>query len=283
MKTKIILSVLAMAAVVVSGCGKYEAIAPIGQSNFFTGMYNPDSHVRQVKCTKHEEGVECGDYTSEDFLSMDWHWTRGRLDSVVYYDIRVNTPGPFAIRFQYDSLGRPVQVEDDLSFACTLTYEGKHLTDIDMSEGTTGIGYRFHYNGSDYPDSITYSYIGCFANTMDTYRLRWRNGNLMAAVSGPDNDRYAIDSITYSYDNIENPFCGLVYPQAIIAYGIVDAPTFVSRNNLLSVTLHSHDGEGTYQSNTFQYQYEGNRPTTLIHQYENGFWCHVTDTYTLKY
>ena len=75
----------------------------------------------------------------------------------------------------------------------------------------------------------------------------------------------------------------LEWPEGIEATGFVDAPVFISHNNLVSVTLHSHDGDGEYQSNSFQYSYNGNRPTTLIHQYENGFWCHFTDTYTLKY
>lgn len=284
MNTKSIFSVFAVVAIMLSGCTKSEAIQPIGESNLFAGVYQPVSRVQQVNCSQHVEGVECGDYTLEDFLDMRWHWGKGRLDSVVYYDSRVNTPGPFVVRYIYDSTGRVVRVADGIYDVCTLAYERGHLTSIDLSQGTMSYGFNFYYHsGSDYPDSLSVTSIGCFSSYTDTYSLRWRNGNLMAAVSGPNNDRYAIDSITYSYDNKENPFCGLVWPEGIEATGFVDAPVLISRNNLVSVTLHSHDGEGAYQSNTFQYQYEGNRPTTLIHQYENGFWCHFTDTYTLKY
>ena len=175
-------------------------------------------------------------------------------------------------------------MEDGIHEVCTLAYEGRHLSSLQMSMGTMSFGFRFHYRqGSDYPDSLSISNIGCFSSYTDTYSLRWHNGNLMSAVSGPDNDRYAIDSIAYSYDTKENPFCGLVWPEGIEATGFVDAPVFISHNNLVSVTLHSHDGQGEYQSNTFQYSYKGNRPTEIKHLYENGFWCTFTDTYTLTY
>lgn len=284
MNNKSILTVLAVVSIIMSGCTKHEAIQPIGESNFFSGVYQPVSRVQQVSCSQHVEGVECGDYTLEDFLDMRWHWGKGRLDSVVYHDSRVNTTEPFVVRYVYDSLGRVIQVEDGIHEVCTLAYEGGHLSSLQMSMGTTFYGFGFHYRrGSDYPDSLSISIIGCFSSYTDTYSLRWHNGNLMAAVSGPGNDRYAIDSITYSYDSKENPFCGLVWPEGIEADSFVDAPVFISHNNLLSVTLHSHDGDGTYQCNTFQYSYNGNRPTEIKHQYENGFWCHVTDTYTLRY
>ena len=284
MNNKGILTVLAVVSIIVSGCTKYEAMQPIGESNFFEGVYQPVSRVQQVSCSQHVEGVECGDYTIEDFLDMRWHWEKSRLDSVVYHDSRVNTPEPFVVRYFYDSLGRVIQVEDGIHEVCTLAYEGGHLSSLEMSMGTVSYGFRFHYRrGSDYPDSLTITNIGCFSSYTDTYSLRWHNGNLMSAVSGPDNDRYTIDSITYSYDNKENPFCGLVWPEGIESYGFVDAPVFISHNNLVSVTLHSHDGQGEYQSYTSQYSYKGNRPTEIKHRYENYFWCTITDTYTLKY
>lgn len=284
MNNKSILTVLAVVSIFVSGCTKYEAMQPIGESNFFEGVYQPVSRVQQVSCSQHVEGVECGDYTLEDFLDMRWHWEKSRLDSVVYRDSRDNTPEPFVVRYFYDSLGRVIQVEDGIHEVCTLAYEGGHLSSLQMSMGTESYGFRFHYHrGSDYPDSLTITNIGCFSSYTDTYSLRWHNGNLMSAVSGPDNDRYTIDSITYSYDNKENPFCGLVWPEGIESYGFVDAPVFISHNNLVSVTLHSYDGQGEYQSYTSQYSYKGNRPTEIKHRYENYFWCTITDTYTLKY
>lgn len=283
MNNKSILSVMAVISVIVCGCTKYEAIQPIGESNFFAGVYHPVNKLQQVSCSQHVEGVECGDYTLEDFLDMRWHWEKGRLDSIVYHDSRANTLEPFVVRYFYDSQNRVVRVEDPMHEVFSLEYGDGHLSSIQMSHGTMSYGFRFHYhNGSDYPDSLSVSSIGCFASTSDSYALRWHNGNLMAAVSKPGNDRYSLDSITYSYDNKKNPFCGFV-PHDLESSGIVDAPLFISQCNLLSVTLHSHDGDGAYQSNTFQYHYKDNRLTEIVHQYENGFWCHVTDTYTLKY
>ena len=284
MNNKGILTVLAVVSIIVSGCTKHEAIQPIGESNFFAGVYQPVSKVQQVGCSRHVEGVECGDYTLEDFLDMRWHWGKGCLDSVVYHDSQVNTPEPFVVRYFYDSLGRVIQVEDGIHEVCTLAYEGRHLSSLEMSMGTMSFGFRFHYRqGSDYPDSLSISNIGCFSSYTDSYSLRWHNGNLMSAVSGLDNDRYTIDSITYSYDTKENPFCGLVWPEVIEATGFVDAPVFISHNNLVSVTLHSHDGQGEYQSNTFQYSYKGNRPTEIKHLYVFCNESATTEIYTLTY
>ena len=171
--------------------------------------------------------------------------------------------------------------ESGLDMPCK--HHGNHLASIVETRGGWTRTYRFSYSRSDYPESFEYHIQGQYVNLTDTYTLRWRNGNLVSAVCGSGNDRYNIDSITYNYDNNLNPFCGLLLPKFFENYGIVDAPLFLSRNIPTGITYYTTSGSVQDIYYTLNFSFTDSRPTQIVHQYENFYWCSYTDTYTLHY
>lgn len=282
-RSGIIFSIVLMAALV-AGCAKEELVAVGCQSNFFTGIFNPENRLKTISCSEHVVGVECGDYELTDFLQVRWCWSPEHLDSILCFDSRVNTVGAMTIRYYYDSVGRLSRVTAPVSsHQCLLTYDGNHLASIVENVGGWTYTYRFTYSRSDYPVALEYQVEGQYVHYTDTYTLRWRNGNLVSAVCGPDNDHYTIDSITYAYDNKANPFCGLLVPDFFLRYGVVDAPLFFSRNIPTGITYHTTSGPAQDIFYTLNYGFTDNRPTQIVHQYDNAYWCTYTDTYTLGY
>ena len=63
------------------------------------------------------------------------------------------------------------------------------------------------YNGGSYPDFLSFFVTSKSAQDKE-YRLRWKDGNLVAVI--PDN--HDIDSATYTYDRMSNPFNGVFWP-----------------------------------------------------------------------
>lgn len=278
---------LALAAAM-TACRKAESIVPVGgDSNFFAGVYNPANRVQSLSCSEHVVGVECGDYELPDCVRMDWHWSLRHLDSIEVYDSRVNTPGPMTtVRYSYDTAGRLSRVVSDYSVsnhAYDLLYDGSRLVSIAETYGGWHTDYTFGYDGSDYPVSLTKHAQGQYVETTDTYTLRWRDGNLVAAVCGPDNDVYTIDSITYAYSDHDNPFCGLLSPYFLRHYSIVNAPLFFSKNIPVSITYHTDNGPIRDVYYSLQYECTDGVPTQIVHQYSNMYWCDLTDTYSLRY
>ncbi len=286
MKTRVFILILTLAAAM-TACRKTESIVPVGvNSNFFAGVYNPANRVQALSCSEHVVGVECGDYELPDCVQMNWHWSPQHLDSIEVYDSRINTPGPLTARYYYDPAGRLSRVESDytvLNHAYDLQYEGSHLVSIAETYGGRHTDYTFGYDGADYPISLTRHAQGQYAELTDTYTLRWREGNLVAAVCGPDNNAYAIDSITYTYSNHDNPFCGLLSPYFFRQYSIVDAPLFFSKNIPVSITYHTDNGPMQDVYYTLQYECTDGVPTQIAHRYSNMYWCDYTDTYSLRY
>ena len=286
MKTRVFILILGLAAVM-SACRKAEHIVPIGSSsNFFAGVFNPANRVQSLSCSEHVTGVECGDYVLTDCVRMDWHWSLRHLDSIEVYDSRVNTPGPMTARYSYDTAGRLSRVVSDypvLNHVCSLQYEGSRLVSMAETYGGWHMDYTFGYDGADYPVSLTEHAKGQYAELTDTYTLRWRDGNLVAAVCGPNNDAYTIDSITYTYSSHDNPFCGLLSPYFFRQYSIVDAPLFFSKNIPVSITYHTDNGSMQDVYYTLQYECTDGVPTQIAHRYSNSYWCDYTDTYTIRY
>ena len=106
---------------------------------------------------------------------------------------------------------------------------------------------------------------------------------MVSAVCGANNDYYTIDSITYTYDTRTNPFCGFFSPDGLREFGIVHAPTFISRNNIVAITYHTNNGPVQNVFYSLNYKFNNDIPTQIIRDYENMFWCHITDTATLLY
>ena len=97
---------IVLMAVLAVGCTKEEVVAVGEQSNFFTGVYNPDNRLKTISCSEHVVGVECGDYELLDCLQMSWYWSQEHLDSILFHDDRIDAVGVMAVRYYYDSLGR---------------------------------------------------------------------------------------------------------------------------------------------------------------------------------
>lgn len=275
---------IVLMAVLALGCTKEDVVAVGEQSNFFTGVYNPENRLKTISCSEHVVGVECGDYELLDCMQMSWCWSPEHLDSILFHDDRIDAVGVMAIRYYYDSMGRLSRVTaPTANHQCLLTYDGNHLASIVETRGGWTRTYRFSYSRSDYPESFEYHIQGQYVNLTDTYTLRWRNGNLVSAVCGSGNDRYNIDSITYNYDNTLNPFCGLLLPKFFENYGIVDAPLFFSKNIPTGITYYTTSGSVQDIYYTLDFSFTDNRPSQIVHQYENFYWCSYTDTYTLHY
>ena len=264
------------------GCRKSENIIPIGDNNFFTGMYNPYNRVQTLRMTSHIVGVECGDEQVPDHLVARFFWSTEHLDSIIHYD----EASPETIRYHYDNLGRLIRVESSAAVNrdYTLGYEDSRLVSITRNVGGWLYEYTFTYTGdSDYPVTYAQHYKSSYVEGTDTYTLRWKDGNLVSAVCGPDNDYYTIDSITYSYDTRPNPFCGFFSPNGLREFGIVHVPTFISRNNIVAITYHTDNGPVQNVFYSLNYKFNNDIPIQIIRDYENMFWCHITDTATLLY
>ena len=281
MKTRRFLSVL-FATTLLLGCSKGENIVPIMDNNFFTGFYHPENRVQSATVASHIVGVECGDQEIPDRPAVLFHWSKEHLDSVIHY---TDEATPVTIRYQYDGQGRLVRVERDATYGntCTLQYEGKHLVSITQNVGGWSLEHSFTYTDSDYPSAYIEHCESQYVEYTDTYSLRWRDGNLVSAVCGPENDNYTLDSITYSYDTRVNPFCGFFFPNALREFGIVHAPTFISRNNPVSITYHTESGPVQNLYYSLSYQFDNGVMQRAVRDYDNMFWCHITDTYTFHY
>lgn len=279
MKTRSLLLLILLTSLFF-GCSKNEKIIPLGDSNIFAGMYHPLNRVQALRMASHIVGVECGDEQVPDHLVARFFWSTEHLDSIIHYD---DEASPETIRYHYDKLGRLIRVESDGDYL--LRYEGSHLVSIAWNVGEwLYYEYTFTYTGdSDYPVAYAHHYKSSYIEATDTYTLRWKDGNLVSAVCGPDNDLYTIDSITYSYDTRSNPFCGLFSPNGLEEFGIVHAPTFISRNNIVDITYHTDNGPVQNVFYSLNYKFNNDIPIQIIRDYENMFWCHITDTATLLY
>ena len=72
-------------------------------------------------------------------------------------------------------------------------------------------------------------------------------------------------------------------PDGLREFGIVHAPTFISRNNIVAITYHTDNGPVQNVFYSLNYKFNNDIPTQIIRDYENMFWCHISDTATLLY
>lgn len=282
MKTRRLLSVVLLVSLFF-GCSKREHIIPVGDNNFFAGMYNPYNRVQSLRMKSHIVGVECGDEQVPDHLVARFFWSTEHLDSIIHYD---DYASPETIRYHYDKHGRLIRVESSAvsNRDYVLGYEGSRLVSITRNVGEWLYEYTFTYtDDSDYPVAYAHHYKSLSVEGTDTYTLRWKDGNLVSAVCGANNDYYTIDSITYTYDTRTNPFCGFFSSNGLREFGIVHAPTFISRNNIVAITYHTDNGPVQNVFYSLNYKFSNDIPTQIIRDYENMFWCHITDTATLLY
>ena len=251
MKTKRVIFTLVAVAAILSSCNKTDNILPVGEPPF-KGVYNPAVQVQQLNLTTFQVDAKGDTVTTPNALVMRWYWNVNHLVGINCRQIIGDTTYYCSRNHVYDDDNRLAQVGTDFK----LMYANGHISLIRIvkDEGVYSNLFRFYYNGSDYPDNVVFFTKPAKSTPDIEYRLRWHDGNLVTII--PD-DR-DIDSVTYTYDRMSNPFCGVFWPDQWEEDNFLMQAPFLSRNNPESTTFYK-DGE-IIAKHTFRYEYIDTKP-----------------------
>lgn len=248
MKTKRVIFTLVAVAAILSSCNKTDNILPVGEPPF-KGIYNPAEQIQQLNLTTLQVNAAGDTVTTNNALVMRWFWDVNRLLGINCNQTVGDTIYRFGRSFQYNKNRQLVQVGTDFY----LFYSNGRISYIRTQANGLNYTYHVHYNGGDYPDLLSYNVSSKDSPDIE-YRLRWKGGNLVTVIPGIRD----IDSATYTYDRMGNPFCGVFWPDQWKQEILLMQIPFISRNNPESITLYK-DGNvvGTH---LFRYEYIDTKP-----------------------
>lgn len=248
MKTNKIIFTLVAILALVSACKKEDNILPVGEPPF-KGIYNPSEQIQQLNLTTLQVNSAGDTVTTNNALVMRWFWDVNRLLGINCNQTVGDTIYRFGRSFQYNKNRQLVQVGTDFF----LTYSNGRISYIRIQANSLNYTYHVHYNGGDYPDFLSYNIYSKDSPDIE-YRLRWKDGNLVTVVPGIRD----IDSATYTYDRMGNPFCGVFWPDQWKQEKLLMQIPFISRNNPESITLYK-DGN-VVETHLFRYEYIDTKP-----------------------
>lgn len=215
--------VLSASLLLMVGCQKEDRIVP-DVSNPFYGIYSPSGQIKQI--------------SSDSVTLFTTQWIGRRLINITIDDI--------TNQYNYDSHNRLASIDSNIF----CTYNADNLLSsvkIILNDKTRTL--MFQYDGKLMPctvvDSIFYrtsTDINEWYSTSTAYRLEWDKGNLIKATPvDADGIRYE-----YIYDDNHNPFCGLILYPVLEQDGLLQSPSFFSRNNIVDVIGYNPDGSIHY-------------------------------------
>lgn len=275
MKTNKIIFTLVAILALMSACKKEDNILPVGEPPF-KGIFNPAEQIQQLNLTTLQVNAAGDTVTTNNALVMRWFWDVNRLLGINCNQTVGDTIYRFGRSFQYNKNRQLVQVGTDFY----LSYSDGRISYIRTQVNGLNYTYHVHYSGSDYPDFLSYNIYSKDSPDIE-YRLRWKDGNLVTVIP----DIRDIDSATYTYDRLSNPFCGVFWPDQWMQEKLLMQIPFISRNNPESITLYK-DGQ-VVARHVIRYEYIDTKPFrinfSLPSTDENGNPVTTTYAYTLHY
>ena len=276
MKTKRVIFTLVAVAVILSSCNKTDNILPVGEPPF-KGVYNPAVQVQQINLTTQRVNLAGDTVTTSNALVMRWYWSVNRLLGINCSQIVGDTLYRYGRSFDYSKDNQLIRVGTDFHVG----YNNNGHISVMYTEAD-GLNYvcSTRYNGGSYPDFLSFFVTSKSAQDKE-YRLRWKDGNLVAVI--PDN--HDIDSATYTYDRMSNPFNGVFWPDQWQEDNFLMQAPFISRNNPETITLYK-DGQ-VVARHVIRYEYIDTKPFrinfSLPSTDEDGNPVTTTYAYTLHY
>ena len=278
MKIKKVIFTLVVIATSLSACKKNDNILPVGEPPF-KGIYNPAVQVQQLNLATLRVDAEGDTVSTPNALIMRWFWNVNHLLGINCRQTVGDTTYYCSRNYVYDDDNRLAQVGTDFK----LMYANGRISliRIEKDEGVYSNLFRFYYNDSDYPDNVVFFVNPAKSTPEVEYRMRWRDGNIVTII--PD-DRY-VDSVTYTYDRLINPFCGFFWPEQWEENLLLLQIPFLSHNNPETITLYK-DGQ-VFAHYPIRYEYIDTKPFRInfslpgIDADGNPYTTHYT--YTLHY
>lgn len=260
------------------------------------GVYNPKEKISEVYISESSAYTYGGTTTSNStpkYMSEKWTWNGKQLTSISYY----NTDGAIesTTTFSYDGKQlSEIKLGNNVS---KLTYDGSKLSKIESFNGNELLStatvthdgkkiVKIEFENYDSDKACKDAKAMAFKQTVMKFIMPVYTENtaeMLNTISTKGTDKYTMEfewsgkniskvtmkdaegsnTITYSYDEMKNPYKGFFY--------FIENPAeYGSQNNVVSETFsYVEDGQTENYTYNYTYEYDGKWPETKT--YTHGY------------